>query len=299
MKSFILRFLLGVFALGFVATSGLAQTQAGAIKAMKVSGEVSRIDSAGVTTPVADGTLLTESDTIVTGANSRVVLVFMNGASVMLGANSRLLVEQFKMDPLNDSIAVGQLKGEPSVSQTTLNLSYGELVGDVKKLNKSSTYNIKTAVGAAGIRGTTFRIVVQPSANGKTFAFSLATSEGVVVFTGIAADSLPVAVVAGTQVSASAEIGTTDGAVTSSQTGVTAISSDAAAAIEIALFDVINPAQATGVFTPAEQQQAADGGDAAGAQAGGAPADAPADSPIDLPSTTEALPTAPTVVSPT
>ena len=257
MKSFILRFLLGVFALGFIATSGFAQTHSGAIKALKVSGTVSRIDSAGVTSPVTDGTALAESDTIVTGADSGVVLVFMNGSSVKLGANSRLLVEQFKMDPLAGDINVATLKKEPSVSQTTLNLAYGELVGDVKKLNSSSTYNIKTAVGAAGIRGTTFRIVLTPSADGKTFAFTLSTTEGLVVvsFTGSTATA-PVEVGQGTEVTATAEINTTTGTTTSTSVTTGGISDAASAAINTAITEAIQQAQDAGFFTTAEQQAA-------------------------------------------
>ena len=89
------------------------------------------------------------------------------------------------MDPLDAPIAnPGALKKEPTKSKTTLNLSYGEMVGDVKKLNTSSSYSIKTPVGAAGIRGTIYRIVFRPTSNGKAF-FTVSTAEGLVVMTGV------------------------------------------------------------------------------------------------------------------
>jgi len=54
----------------------------------------------------------------------------------------------------------------------------------VEHLNTASSYSIKTPVGAAGIRGTTFRIVFRPSSDGKAFTFTLSTGEGKVLFTG-------------------------------------------------------------------------------------------------------------------
>ncbi len=304
MKSFFLRFLLGIFALGFVATSGWAQTHAGAIKALKVSGTVTRIDSTGASSPVSEGASLVESDTIQTGANSGLVLVFANGSSVKLAANSKLLVEEFKMDPLADNIAVSSLKKEPSVSQTKLNLAYGEMIGDVKKLNKSSTYNIKTPVGAAGIRGTQFRIVfTPPTTPGGPANFTLSTAEGLVLFTGTT--GAPVEVAKGSEVKVSAEVNTTTGAVSATTVNSGTISTEANAAITTAVKDVITQAQAASVFTPAEQTSAGTGGTSGGSsgtppstgEAAGGEAPAKSTTP-EIPASTPPQPTAPTVVSP-
>jgi hypothetical protein len=61
------------------------------------------------------------------------------------------------------------------------------MVGEVKKLNTTggSAYSVKTPVGAAGIRGTVYRIVFKPSANGKAF-FTISTADGVVVMQEVA-----------------------------------------------------------------------------------------------------------------
>lgn len=297
MKSLLIRLVLGVFALGFLATSGWAQTHSGAIKAFKVSGAVSRIDSTGASSVVTDGASLTETDTLVTGDNSGVVLVFANGSSVKLGANSRLLVEQFKMDPLAESISVAEIKKEPSVSQTTLNLAYGELVGDVKKLNKSSTYNIKTAVGAAGIRGTIFRVVFLPPANGQPARFQLSTAEGLVVFTAPTGATTDVA--QGAEVVATADVNTATGTVSSVTVQSQGISADASAAIQAAVTQAIQQAQQAGAFTPAEQQSAGNdnaGGNPSG-EAAGAPS-TPEPQSVDIPASTPPQPTNPNVVSP-
>src|SRR5690606_2855194 len=103
----------------------------------------------------------------------------------------RLKVDKFQMDPLADPAAVASATEEPSPSQTELNLAFGEIVGNVKKLKSTSNYSVKTPVGAAGIRGTTFRIVFRPTGDGRAFNFQITTAEGVVVFEGSTAGSGP------------------------------------------------------------------------------------------------------------
>jgi len=173
------RFLFCAFVATALSLSASAQTAAGQIKAVKVEGQVTKISANGTSTPLKDGDALVETDAVLTAQGSGVVLVFANGSSVKVGANSRLAIDEFKMDPLADEVKISGLKAEPSVSQTKLNLAYGEMVGDVKKLNKSSSYSIKTPVGAAGIRGTIYRIVFTPDpANpGKSF-YHVQTLEG-------------------------------------------------------------------------------------------------------------------------
>lgn len=269
MNKFIgLRLLLCCFAALMLTLQAAAQTQAGAIKAVKVSGEVSRLDAAGVKSPVTEGQPLIETDTVVTGEDAGLVLVFMNGSSVKVGANSRLAIEEFKMDPLAENIAVASLKNEPSVSKTRLNLAYGEMVGNVKKLNtdRGSTFDVKTPVGAAGIRGTTFRILLRFEANGQV-SFQLSTAEGRIVFagttqvagTGTTTEAgAAVEVSEGQEVAAVAQVNTVTGAVTAVQvTSVQPISAAATQAITTAVTQAIEQAVQATTFTPAEQQQAA------------------------------------------
>jgi hypothetical protein len=196
MKISALRFILCAAVAIILSLNASAQTQAGQIKAAKTDGEVMKLNKDGTSVQVHDNDPLTETDVITTGKGASVVIVFMNGSSVKLGANSRLAIDEFKMDPLADDVKMSDYnnrdKNEPSVSKTALNLSYGELVGDVKHLNKSSSYSIKTPVGAAGIRGTIFRIVYTPSADGKAF-FTVSTAEGLVVMQGVTKQEIPIA----------------------------------------------------------------------------------------------------------
>lgn len=184
--STLLRFLSCAFVATALSLNAVAQTALGQIRAARVQGEVQKISDGGQAVALKDGDLVVQSDSVATGKGASVVLVFQNGSSVRLGPDSRLKIEDFLMDPLDEPISnPSALKEEPSKSKTTLNLSYGEMVGDVKKLNSSSSYSIKTPVGAAGIRGTIYRIVFRPSSDGKAF-FQIQTAEGLVVMEGVA-----------------------------------------------------------------------------------------------------------------
>ncbi len=186
------RFLFGAFVATALSLSASAQTASGQIKAVKIAGQVSKVSANGTQTPLKDGDSLVETDAVVTAKGGSVVLVLSNGSSVKVGSDSRLAIEEFKMDPLAAEVKMSDLKEEPSVSQTKLNLAYGEMVGDVKKLNKSSSYSIKTPVGAAGIRGTIYRIVFRPDSTGKAF-FTVSTADGLVVMEGVSSAAIPIA----------------------------------------------------------------------------------------------------------
>ncbi len=189
--SALIRFLSCAFVATALSLSAYAESIVGQIKAAKVEGEVSKLSAAGATTPIKTGDILLESDTVITGKASSVILAFQNGSTVKLSAESRLAIDEFKVDPFAETVKVSELKNEPSSSKTALNLAYGEMVGDVKKLNKTSSYSIKTPVGAAGIRGTIYRIVFKPSSDGKAF-FTITTAEGHVVMTGVSNTEIPV-----------------------------------------------------------------------------------------------------------
>ena len=210
MKNFaLIRFCFCAFVATALSLPAIAQTAPGLIKAAKVQGQVQKILADGSAAALKNGDVLAETDAVATGKDSSVVLVFNNGSSVRVGAESRLAIEEFKMDPLAEDVNAATLKAEPTKSKTALNLAYGEMVGDVKKLNTSSSYTIKTPVGAAGIRGTIYRIVFRPSADGKAF-FTVSTAEGRVVMQGVTADEIPIE--AGKEVVVEVDVPDTPGA---------------------------------------------------------------------------------------
>jgi hypothetical protein len=176
----------------------LAQTQPqgtlnkpGTVLIAKTTGTVNMIVN-GVSTPVKVNDVVPQAAKIVTQLNSSVVLVFSNGATTQLGPDTDLVVEEFLQDDFPSTIKVADLTDEPSVSRTKLMLNKGEIVGNVKKLKHAngSSFTVQTPVGAAGIRGTTFRIVFRPGGTGQAFGaqgaqnfqFQLSTLEGDVGF---------------------------------------------------------------------------------------------------------------------
>lgn len=251
-----------MFLLG--AAVSFAQSSAGAIKAARVTGSVVKIASSGAESPLRDGDALLETDTVRTSGNSSVVIVFANGSSVHLGETSRLAIVEFKMDPLAEDIAVATLTNEPSVSRTRLELSYGEMVGNVKTLNAASNYEVRTPVGAAGIRGTTYRIKLSFLPGGQV-SFVLSTQEGSVVF------ESTIAVVGGETLDAAKGVAVNDGkeitAIATTDTGgkvtavqvsaVAPISTAAQQAIETIVAQAISTAQTATTFTDSEQRQSA------------------------------------------
>lgn len=191
MKFTWLKLLLGLCLTAFLASSAYAQREPGQIRVSLVKGEVVKVAADGSATTLKRDDMLMQSDAVKTGKGARAIIVFANGSTLTVGSDSLLKIQEFMMDPLEKEINVADLKAEPNVSRTKLELAYGEVVGEVKKLNTAggSTYNIATPVGAAGIRGTTFRIVFRPSGDGKNFTFQLSTAEGVVVFEGVSKGS--------------------------------------------------------------------------------------------------------------
>lgn len=275
MKSSVLRFVFAaVFAIG-LSLHAIAQTPApatigpskpGAIKVGKVQGQVTRLTADSKTFELKVGDTLIETDLIQTGQSAMVVIVFANGASIKLGSNTSMQIAEFKMDPLPKAIEVATLKEEPTISRTRLKLNRGELVGDVKHLNrdKGSSFEIATPVGAAGIRGTQFRIVFIPSGNGTSFTFQLQTADGHVTFYSGQAQAtgpeLNVLTANEIVVTADATVDPTTGAITVTNVQVpdapASMSTTATAAITQQVTEVIVEATKNTTITISEQQQA-------------------------------------------
>jgi ferric-dicitrate binding protein FerR (iron transport regulator) len=172
----------------------------GRIIAARVEGHVDAIAKVGgQSRALHDKDVLSDGFRIVTASGANVILVFSNGATVNIAADSALDIDEFMQDPFASDLKVSDLKEEPGTSTTKLNLTKGELVGKVVHLNvdKGSEFTVQTPVGAAGIRGTTFRIVFRPGPNGTAF-FTVTTADGRILFTGNT--STPVSIPAGKQV---------------------------------------------------------------------------------------------------
>jgi FecR protein len=174
----------------------------GRIIAARITGHVTAISKVdGTSRVLKDQDQIQDQMTVVTSPGAEAILVFSNGATVNIAGDSKLDIDEFMQDPFASDQKLSDMTNEPGTSITKLDLTKGELVGKVVHLNvdKGSEFTVQTPVGAAGIRGTTFRIVFRPDPNnpGKAF-FSVVTSEGQVVLRGVT--STPVNIPAGKQV---------------------------------------------------------------------------------------------------
>lgn len=161
-----------------LATGLKAQVQQ--IKMTRIGPDVEVYDIGGdeVKFRGANGDLVNEQDMLLTvGDNSGVILVFSNGATINIGEKSRVEIRQFTQDPFAEDFSFAEETSEPSASQTSIHLTEGELIGNVKSLRRGSNFTVSTPAGAAGIRGTTFRVVFRPQGNGTAF-FTITTIEG-------------------------------------------------------------------------------------------------------------------------
>ena len=196
------------------------------VKQVTVTGQVMVTRAQGGPVKLKSNDSLGAGDVVITAEDSSVVLVFSNGSTVTIGQKSEVSVDTFTQDPFAADVNLSQAKEEPSESHTKLKLTYGELVGNVKHLNGKSTFDVETPVGAAGIRGTTFRLVYQVTGNGQAF-FSLSTASGTVIFTGSTGTNVPISVGASQEVNIQVTIDDVTGAVQSVQVAPTATISDA------------------------------------------------------------------------
>jgi hypothetical protein len=166
----------------------------GHIVAARIQGHVEvKSKELGDVTILKEGQTIQDGTVVTTAPGAFAILVFSNGATVNVAEDSTLDIDEFVQDPFAGELKVSDMKHEEGISTTKLNLEKGELVGKVVHLNvdQGSEFSVQTPVGAAGIRGTTFKVTFRPGKDGKVF-FSVTTAEGVVVFRGITSSvSLP------------------------------------------------------------------------------------------------------------
>jgi hypothetical protein len=246
----------------------------GRIIVAKVDGHVTVLTKAtGVSVAAKSGDTILDGTQVVTAPGAEAILVFSNGASVDVAADSTLDIDEFQQDPFATEQKVSEMTQEPTTSVTKLSLTKGELVGKVVHLNidRGSEFTVQTPVGAAGIRGTTFEIVFRPDPNNPGHAlFTVYTVEGNVTVE-VGHGSAPVSVPAGKQVAATfnytppSSTGTGAGAGTGTGTGtvspITVVTSDTSAsdtaAIQNTTLSIVTANQ--GVFIAASNASTAAG----------------------------------------
>lgn len=129
----------------------------------------------GTPAALSDGERIYQGTVVTTGDDSRVDLIFSNGAVLALDEHTVLRVREFLQaggfdiePPITDGKTIvdhtipriGEIDKEPSHSMTRLFLEKGNMYARVKKLHKRSKYKVETALGRTQILGTTWRQTV-------------------------------------------------------------------------------------------------------------------------------------------
>ena len=177
-------------------------------------GAVQIIDKPGAAPrPANKGDQIPVEGTVVTGADGRANLALSNGDFYQVLENSCFSISRFEQFPYECVFSNGaaiqkkqvafsdfdeavmntldatekswnKLPSEPTKSVASFALNYGTIIAESKKLKSGSAKQITTPVGSAGIRGTIWRLTVQPTGGtgSNQFRSSLDVSEGRVDF---------------------------------------------------------------------------------------------------------------------
>ena len=102
---------------------------------------------------IASGAILT------TGSGASADLLLTNGTLAHLGESTKLILSTLYQKSFKGTKQkASELTKEVSPSRTALKLEKGDLVLDVQKLSKESSFLISTKMAQAGIRGTQFKV---------------------------------------------------------------------------------------------------------------------------------------------
>jgi hypothetical protein len=176
MKQKILSSLLaGVFAL---AAASLSAAELASAKVFSSSGASILYFADGAEKPVERGDVLKQGDGLVVGPEGAVVLVFSNGSMLSLDPRASVTLAEMSQAPFSASAAYEQLSADPSVSTNLIELNYGRVSFDVKKLRQGSTFSIDTALGTAAVRGTKGDATFYPRTEGGRAIAKFSVSQG-------------------------------------------------------------------------------------------------------------------------
>ena len=97
--------------------------------------------------------------TLITGSGAEADLLLTNGTLAHLSENTKLvLTALYQKSFKGTKQKASELIKEVSPSRTALRLEEGDLVLDVRKLGKESSFLVETNIAQAGIRGTQFKV---------------------------------------------------------------------------------------------------------------------------------------------
>lgn len=186
----VVRITLILFALLWLVPVGLMAESPkklpGIIRVVKVIGIVKAFEDGGdLVAQLNTGDTLTQGFIIETDVGSSVVLLFGNGSTIFVDQSTRINIKEFIQEPYKSEVSyLNQLQAEPSVSQTSLYLDRGKIIGSVRKLNirRGSSFDMESSVGIAGIRGTQFQYSVDQTFSGFPMgSFTVVNGDGFLI----------------------------------------------------------------------------------------------------------------------
>lgn len=162
-----LRACLGAVAVTVVVRAEVAEPvlpRPGAVLVVDVMGEATASTSDQRKAIKADDRLRVGS-TITTRRLSLATLILSNGATLRIGSDSEVEIEEFGQATLSGSPKYAEMKAEPTISRTRLRLLRGDVIVDVKPLNveRGSSFLLTTAAGVLRIREGVIQATVEMS----------------------------------------------------------------------------------------------------------------------------------------
>ena len=131
----------------------------GAIIIANIVGQVEVVNNANqIPLPaekVRTGGVLFDGHTISAKKGSKAILLMSSGTILTVRENSTINLKKFAQEPFQPGeTKLSELKAEPSPSETVVEVEAGDLIFNIKKLDKNSNFDIESPLGTAGIRGT-------------------------------------------------------------------------------------------------------------------------------------------------
>jgi len=159
----------------------------GQILAIEVTGDVHVQDHEGKLKPLMRGDLVDQGNTMITGEDGIVLLLFSNGVIVQLKPDSKLELTTFRQAPFdsqNGDDTFDRLDKDPSQSLTTLYLINGTLAAKVLPLDldAGSVFTINTPPGAVSTFGSILQVQVACDNTGNFSSANVAVAQGAAEF---------------------------------------------------------------------------------------------------------------------
>ena len=111
--------------------------------------------------PTSVGKKINPKTILTTGKTGKVALLFSNGTLITIKPGTRFYLRTYKQleGIVEGSIDPGKLEEEPTQSELSAHLDYGNLIVKAPKLKKGSSMKLTSPLGTAGIRGTMFQLM--------------------------------------------------------------------------------------------------------------------------------------------